>query len=389
MIPEYYEFQNKTKILSGKNALENIAFELLARGAKAPAILTNSRGLENIVTSSFEGKGLAAGLIRKNIPADAPVKTINQIAADFKNNGCDSIVAIGGGSVIDTAKGLYLMAAHESDDVLKLSGSECVKAGKNIPFIAVPTTSGAGSEATLAAVIADEENGKKLAFLSYSLVPDVAVLDVKTTKSLPPKLAASTGMDALTHAIEAYTCLQKNPLSDAYATAAISLIGENLPLVVQNPTDDARLAMANASLMAGVAFSNSMVGIVHAVAHACGGICKTPHANAVAVLLTRCMEFNLDVCGELYAELLLPFSGPEIYASTPAPKRAVRFITETQALLQVLHRRGRLPLKLSECGITAEKLPRIAAAAINDGAILLNRKEATEEDIMEILIKAM
>jgi len=389
LIPEYYEFQNKTKILSGKNALENIAFELLNRNAKRPAILTNNQGFEEIITAAFEGKGIAAGLIQKSIPADAPVEVINRIAGDFRENECDSIIAVGGGSVIDTAKGLFLMASHGAKDIRELAGSEWVKAGEGVPFIAVPTTAGTGSEATLVAVVADEEKDRKLAFLSYNLLPDVAVLDVRTTKNLPAKLAAGAGMDALTHAIEAYTCNQKNPLSDAYATAAVALIGEHLLTAVQSPTDDARLAMANAALMAGVAFSNSMVGIVHAIAHACGGICKTPHAGAVSALLTHCMEYNLDVCRELYAQLLLPFSGPDIYASTPEPKRAVRFITELQALLQMLNKRGKLPLKLSECGVTAEKLPDIAAAAWNDGAILLNRKEATEDDIMEILLKAM
>ncbi|HEY8347702.1 MAG TPA: iron-containing alcohol dehydrogenase [Symbiobacteriaceae bacterium] len=162
---------------------------------------------------------------------------------------------------------------------------------RHVPFAVIPITAGTGSETTLVAVIAHPEQKVKMEFVSHHFLPDVAVLDPRMTRSLPPRLTAATGMDALVHAIEACTCIQRNPLSDAYAWAAIKLIREYLPRAVANGRDiEARLAMANAALMAGAAFSNSMVGLVHAIGHACGSVARVAHGTAMAILLPHVME---------------------------------------------------------------------------------------------------
>lgn len=394
MIPEYYEFQNSVKVLSGKDALENIAFELKNFHAKRPAVLTGKKllslGVVKMVSANFEENGIAACLIYDDIPADSSTATVNDVIKAFQENDCDSLIAIGGGSIIDTAKAVVLALSQGVEDIASLMGSEIATRKPHVPFIAVPTTSGTGSETTLVAVIADPERDVKLEFLSYNLLPDVAVLDIRMTNQLPAKMTASTGMDALCHAVEAYTCIQKNPLSDAYAVAAIELIRDNLLTAVQNPKDaQARLAMANAALIAGVSFSNSMVGLAHAIAHACGGVSHVPHGDAIAVLLPHCMSYNLDACGANYGKLLPWICGEVVYTSTAPQDRGARVVAEIYKLTDRLSEICGLPLTLSECGVTEDSLELIAQAALNDGAILMNPKDAGLDDVMEILRKAL
>ena len=218
-----------------------------------------------------------------------------------------------------------MILSQGAKNMMELAGCEMIGYGKHIPFVAIPTTSGTGSEVTLVAVILNQCKNIKMEFISYYLLPDIAVLDPRMTIKLPPKMTAATGMDALCHAVESYTCMQKNPLSDSYAVAAINLIRENLLSVCENGnTKKGRLALANASLMAGVAFSNSMVGIIHAIGHALGGVSRVPHGEAMTILMPYCMEYNMDKLEKLYAELLLPIAGVEVYSNTPKEERAKR-----------------------------------------------------------------
>ena len=196
-------------------------------------------------------------------------------------------------------------------------------------------------------------------------------------------------MDALCHAIESYTCLQKNPLSDAYSISAINIIRENLILSVKNGNNKStRLAMANASLMAGIAFSNSMVGIIHAIGHSLGSICHIPHGEAMAILMPHCMRFNKDKLEKEYSELLLYIAGPEVYSSTKKDFRADEAIKYVEMLLDELHTLSGLPRKLSEIGVNKNQFEDIAKKAINDGAIIVNPKQESIEEIIEILNNA-
>jgi alcohol dehydrogenase len=393
MIPDYYEFQNSVKILSGKKALENIPFELYNLQASRPIVLTNEMlekiGLVQTVIKSFAEQEISVGAIYTDIPADSSIEVVNDAARVFREQECDSIIAIGGGSVIDTAKGLSIVITQGSDDIMEYMGSEIITRKNPLPFIVVPTTAGTGSETTLVAVIANHKRKVKMEFLSYNLLPDVAVLDPRMTTTLPPRLTASTGIDALSHAVEGYTCLQKNPLSDAYAFAAINLIREYLDLAVEKGTDaKARLAMANASMLAGVAFSNSMVGLVHAIGHACGGVSQVPHGDAMGILLPWCMEYNMDKLGELYAQLLLPLAGADIYAATPAEKRGQKAADTIREMTSRFNKICGLPVSLQQAGVKKEDLGRIAKTALNDGAVIINPKESEYEDILAILNKA-
>ena len=393
MIPKYYEFHNSTKILSGENALENIPHELLSFNAKNVLILSdntlNKIGTVQKVIDAIYCDGINIKDVFLDIPADSSIEVINSIVKLYKKLNCDSIIAIGGGSVIDTAKGVRMTLSQEKEDILDLEGCEMINYGKHIPFIAIPTTSGTGSEATLVAVILNKLKNTKMEFISYFLLPDIAVLDARMTISLPKRITAATGIDALCHAIESYTCLQKNPMSDAYSISAINIIRENLVLAVKNGNDKkVRLAMANASLMAGVSFSNSMVGIIHAIGHSLGSICHVPHGEAMAILMPHCMRFNKDKLEKEYEELLLYIAGPEVYANTKKELRANETIRCIEMLLDELNSLSGLPRKLSEVGVKKEQFEDIAKKAINDGAIIVNPKQESIDNIIEILNNA-
>lgn len=389
----YYEFQNSAKILSGDLAIENIPHEFKSLGAKNILVLTD-KTLEKIgtlqtVIDAIDNKELSIGGIFTEIPPDSSIDTINEVVKQYKNLKCDGILAIGGGSVIDTAKGTRMVLSQEKEDIMDLCGCELISYGKHIPFIAIPTTSGTGSEATLVAVILNKVQNIKMEFISYFLVPDVAVLDPRMTLTLPKKTTASTGMDALCHAIESYTCLQKNPMSDAYATAAIEIIRENLVNAVKNGNDKkVRIAMANASLMAGVSFSNSMVGLIHAIGHSVGAVSKVSHGDAMSILMPVCMKFNKDKLEEEYAKLLLYVAGEEVYINTPKEKRADTTIKYIEKMLKELNNLSGLPTKLSEANVKREDFEAIAKKSLNDGAMIVNPKQVSYDDVITILNEA-
>ena len=386
----FYEFQNSTKIVSGKNSVANIPAELEFFNSKRPLLISdtvlNKIGTVEKISKSLKDGNIEIGYTYTEVPQDSDLEVINKLCKIYKENNCDSIVAVGGGSVIDTAKGVRMLISQNVQDINNLMGNEILKYGIHVPFIVIPTTAGTGSEVTLVAVIEDKIKNVKMEFISYFLLPDVAILDPKMTVSLPKKATASTGMDALCHAIEAYSCIQKNPMSDSYAISAISLIRDNLLNAVENGNDEeARLNMANASLMAGVAFSNSMVGLVHAIGHSIGAVCHIPHGDAISILLPYVMEYNLDKCEEIYAKLLLFFGTEEEYMNTPKEKRAEKLIEKVRNMINDLHEKTGLPNKLE---ISDEEIEKVAKTAINDGAIIVNPKKAVFEDIVEILRKA-
>lgn len=386
----YYEFQNSTKIISGKNSIDNIPAELNFFNSKRPLLISdsvlNKIGTVDKIVKATENDEIKIGFKYTDVPQDSDLEVINRLCKIYKENNCDSIVAVGGGSVIDTAKGVRMLISQNVEDINELMGNEILKYGLHVPFIVIPTTAGTGSEVTLVAVIEDKIKKVKMEFISYFLLPDVAILDPQMTMSLPKKATASTGMDALCHAIESYSCIQKNPMSDSYAISAISLIRDNLFKVIENGNDaEARLNMANASLMTGVAFSNSMVGLVHAIGHSLGAVCHVPHGDAISILLPYVLEYNLDVCKNEYAKLLFFLADEETYIKTLKEERANKTIEIIKEWINKLNQMTGLPNKLQ---ISDEDIEKVAKIAINDGAIIVNPKKANYEDIVEILKKA-
>ena len=389
----YYEFFCPVKVIAGQSALEHVPYEFSSRNCKRPMIITDkgvrAAGLLDKVLTAFDEGGMDVTVIYDDVPADSSKQTVKAIATEYRSKKCDAILAIGGGSPIDTAKAVNILVSEGGDDIAKYSGAGVLTRPLK-PFIVIPTTAGTGSEVTSVAVIADTEKEVKLAFSSSFMLPDAAVIDPRMTLTLPPQVTAATGMDAMTHSVEAFTCMAKNPLSDAYASAAIKKVSANLPKVMKKPDDaEARLEMAQASTMAGIAFSNSMVGLVHALGHSLGAICHLPHGLCMSLFLPYVLEYNLESIREPLSELLLPLAGPEIYAMTPKSQRAEESIATIRKLRDDLYRDCKLPRTLQETGkVDKGQLDRIAQAAIDDGSIMFNPKEATLKDARAVLEKA-
>ncbi len=388
-----FEFACPTKIVCGAHALDKLPDEVADRGMERPLVMTDAGlvrlGVAAKLTDVLDAAGVAYEVFDQ-VPPDSSMDVVNEVARLYTERGCDGFVAIGGGSVIDTTKGAAASLACEGVDFATLQGSEILKADLP-PLIAVPTTAGTGSEVTLVAVVADTHKHAKLSFTSYKLVPHAAILDPALTSSLPPKLTATTGMDALTHAVEAYTSIQKNPVSDAFAVKAIELIAENLPVACREGANvDARTSLALGSLLAGAAFSNAMVGIVHALGHSLGGLCHIPHGQAMMMLLPHCVRYNLDrgIHAGLYGELLEHLAPARAAALGPDASTAERdkaFCEHLFELNDLYHDQYGVPLALSELGVTREDLPAVAKQARYDGAALYNETEITLEDALEIL----
>ncbi len=382
----YFEFMNKTKICAGKNALSQLNYECQQYHMKHPLIITDDVLYQlNYVRILQKHLSIPYSLFT-HVPVDSSTEVVEEIKTFYIQEKCDGIIALGGGSVLDTAKGVYLMISQQCNRIQDIMGFEDLKVGLQVPFFAIPTTSGTGSEATCVAVVNDPHKHVKLEIISQHIQSDVAFLDPVFTIHLPLKTTASTSIDALVHAIEAYSCAGKNPISDIYAISAISLISTHLPKMIQDPKDeDLRSQLALASYLAGVAFSNSMVGIVHAIGHALGAVCHIPHGEAMSMLLIPCMRFNLSVNHELYGDLLLYLGQKEVYAKTPNEKRGEQAIVMIEELLKQLHVSVGLPISLKSIETLHEHIEEIAEKALNDGALLVNNRYTYKEDIISIL----
>ncbi len=389
----YFEFFCPVKIVAGFAALEHIAYELGARDASRPLIITDKgvrgAGLVEVVQAAIKSAGVAANLVFDDVPQDSATHTVSAIAKLYRSEGCDSIIAVGGGSVIDTAKAANILASEGGSDLTAYAGTNVVKRRLR-PLFVLPTTSGTGSEVTAVSVVKDSNSGLKLPFISPFLLPDVAVLDPRMTLGLPPFFTAATAMDALTHATEAFTCLGKNPLSDSYATAAIQKVTSNVVAVLDEPGNkERRLELALAATMAGIAFSNSMVGLVHALGHTVGAVTHVPHGVCMSILLPHALEYNLDARRKVIGELLLPLAGADVYAKTLEHDRPQAAITAIRSLREALWQKAKLPRSLSETGkVTRQQLPEIAKLSLDDGPMIMNPKEVSYQDALRVLERA-
>lgn len=397
LLPTFFDFCCRVKTLSGINTLERIPDQLTRMNARRPMIISDkgvaAAGLIEVIRLAL-GSRLEIGDLFDDVPVDSDYKVVDNAARRYRDKGCDAIIAVGGGSVIDTAKGVNIVASLGGDTLLDYEGFGAVKR-KLKPLVVVPTTAGTGSEMTLVAVIADPDRKIKMLFPSYFILPDLAVIDPRMTQTLPDFLTAATAMDALTHACEAYYCLEKNPLSDAFAFHAIRMISQNLLCVVNNPDNiPGRLALANASAMAGAAFSNSMVGMVHNLGHTVGALCHVPHGVAMSIFLPYGLEYNFHRSGDIIGELLLPLAGPETYAMTPKTERPEKVVAFIRRLNEDLHAatNGRHPRFLKEVKdrngaqlVPQSLLPDIADAIMLDGARLTNPEEFLPSDALPVL----
>jgi len=393
MTTSYYEFFCPVKILAGTSALEHVPFELRLLGASRPMLVTDS-GVKGAGLLDPLRRALAEGEMDfaaafDDVPSDSSTTVVTACASLYRQHRCDAIIAVGGGSVIDTSKGVNILVSENADRLEPFAGSGALKRPLR-PFFVVPTTAGTGSEVTLAAVITEPTREVKLLFTSYFLLPTAAVLDPRMTLTLPPKLTAATAMDAMTHAVEAFIGLAKNPLSDAYATAAIRKISANVIVAMDKPRDvAARFELAQAATMAGIAFSNSMTSLVHAIGHELGATCHLHHGTCMSLVLPYALEYNLSARAAEIGELLLPLEGADTYAKTPVEERPKAAIASIRRLRDDLHARCDLPRTLNETGqVRRDQLPALARRSLDDGALSYNPKAVRYEDVLGILERA-
>ena len=275
------------KLLQGENSFANAVDFMQQNGAKRPLIVCDKAALERKALQPFfdKAEGVLTYAVYDGVMPNPTVNQVEQGLAVYLENNCDSILAFGGGSAMDCAKAIGARVVRPKKSVNKMKG--LLKVCKKLPpFFAVPTTAGTGSECTVAAVITDSETHDKYAINDFSLIPHYAILDPTLTVGLPPMLTATTGMDALTHAVEAYTNHANTPATKRQAEAAVKLIFENLKEATLNGKNlQARENMQKAAYLAGLAFTRGYVGYVHALAHALGGKYGVAHGLANAVLL--------------------------------------------------------------------------------------------------------
>ncbi|MEH8180236.1 iron-containing alcohol dehydrogenase [Aeromonas allosaccharophila] len=389
----YYDFFCPVKLLAGEQALEQLASELASLGARRPLLLTdkgvNATGLATLLANVLAEGDLPVAAIWDEIPADSSTAVVERIAKRYRELDCDSLVALGGGSVIDTAKAVNILTSMGGDHLLDYSGAGCLTRPLK-PLAVVPTTAGTGSEVTLVAVIKDEASGRKVPFTSPFLLPQLAVLDPRLTQGLPLNITAATAMDAMTHAIEAFIGTAKNPVSDALALMAVEKIASALPQIIHDPQNkQLRLQLAEGSTLAGMAFSNSMVGLVHALGHSLGARCHLPHGLCMNLFLPTVLDYNRPEVDSELARLLLPLVGAERFAATPAHQRAEATITAIRTLRDTLWQAVKLPRTMSEAGVSDRSLlGEIRDLALNDGAMLFNRKDADREQLLTLLERA-
>lgn len=384
MLPLFFEFHNPTKVVFGSGLVADLQAELSQIGARR-YFLVSDRGLEALglparVAASLEDAGVEVVGTYLDVPENSEVGSVRACADTARTAGADGLVALGGGSVIDTAKCADILLSEGGDLVDDHSGAGTLRRPLK-PLVAIPTTAGTGSEVTRAAVILDEANSVKLSFSDTFLLPSLAVLDPELTLSLPPGLTATTAMDALTHAVESYVSPQWSPVSEALAAGAVRLIFANLEAAVADGSDlETRGALLVAAAMAGIAFSHARVGCVHGMAHAVGGLFHVPHGAANAILLPHGLAYNRREIEERLGGLAPFVSGLTRDEEALAP--AERVVAALGNLTARLGAAGALATRLRDVGVPEDGLGAIAEATVMDGTSFYNPREVVAEEIL-------
>lgn len=317
------------------------------------------------------------------IKQNPTVKNVKLGLEAFAKSGADFLLAIGGGSSIDTSKAIGIITNNpEFADVVSLEGVADTK-HKSVPIIALPTTAGTAAEVTINYVITDEENAKKMVCVDPNDIPAIAIVDAELMYTLPRSLTAATGLDALTHAIEGLITKGAWEMSDMFEIKAIEMIARHLETAVNEPSNpEARDGMAVAQYVAGMAFSNVGLGAVHGMAHPLGAIFDIPHGVANALLLPIVMEFNAPAAIDKYVIIAKAMNA---YKEGMTREEAAEAAVEAVRQLSI---RVGIPQHLAELGIKEEDLPRLAKAAFADVCTPGNPRDITEQDILELYKKA-
>lgn len=379
-----FRFAIPTVVECGRGLSARLGTMLSGSGSRRVLLVTDRgvrrAGLLEGIERSLRDSGLEYGCFDEVEP-NPSAESIMAGTRVWRSGSADTVVAVGGGSSIDTAKGIAVMAVNDGH-ILDYEGVGLLpKPG--LPLVAVPTTAGTGSEVTASTIVTDTKTQFKAAVISPHLFPKLALLDAELTLTLPQPVTAATGMDALTHAIESYTSKTATPMSQAMALHAIRMIARHLPRAYYTGTDpDSREAMLTASMLAGAAFAQSRLGNVHAISHTFGGVFNIPHGVANAALLPYVMRFNLPACPERMRDIaealgeetrgLAPLEGGEL---------AIRAVVR-------LNRALGIPGTVRELGVKLEALPKLVEDAMRSGNVRVNPRLTSPDDIRRIIENA-
>ncbi len=369
----------------GKGAINEIATEIKARGFKKAFVCSDpdlvKLGISKKVTDILDAAQIAYE-IYSDIKPNPTIENVQNGVEAFKKSGADCIVAIGGGSSMDTAKAIGIIIENpEFSDVKSLEGVAPTK-NKCTPIIAVPTTAGTAAEVTINYVITDAENNRKMVCVDVHDIPVVAVVDPDMMASMPKGLTAATGMDALTHAIEGYITKGAWEMSDMFHIKAIEIIANSLRGAVAG-TDEGREGMALGQYIAGMGFSNVGLGIVHSMAHPLGAVYDTPHGVANAIILPTVMEYNAPATGEKYREIarVMGVENVDALSLEDARKAAIDAVKKLSSDVGI-------PADLKEI-VKLEDLDFLAQSAFDDACRPGNPRDTSFEEIKELYLKLM
>ncbi|MBD5224637.1 MAG: lactaldehyde reductase [Bacteroidales bacterium] len=362
--------------------------EVVGRLGKKKALVVTDKGLIQFgvakkVTDVLDEAGIPYEIFSEVKP-NPTVTNVKDGLKAFEKSGADLLIAIGGGSAMDTAKGIGIVANNpEFSDIVSLEGCAPTK-NKSAPIVALPTTAGTAAETTINYVIIDEEKKKKMVCVDPNDIPAVAIIDAELMYSLPKNLTAATGMDALTHAIEGYITKGAWEMSDMFEIEAIRMIHRNLEKAVFEPSNpEGRNGMAVAQYIAGMAFSNVGLGLAHGMAHPMGSLFDIPHGVANALLLPTVMEFNMEACKDKYPRIAeamgVDISGMTVDEASQAAVDAVRRLAVTVGI----------PQHLTELGITEADIPALADQALADVCTPGNPRDVTLADIIALYRKVL
>lgn len=346
-------------------------------GAKR-VLLVSDIGVQNAgwvddVIASLNKASLSYTLFTDIVPNPRDFN-VKQGVEIYKQYRCDGIVCIGGGSVIDCAKGIGIVVAN-GNEILAYEGIDKINSPLP-PLICIPTTAGSSADVSQFAIINDTNRKVKIAIISKSIVPDVALIDPQTTLSMDYNLTIYTGLDALTHAIEAYVSNANSSITDIYALEAIKYLYTALPQVAQNLENlEARGAVMMGSLLAGLAFSNASLGAVHAMAHSLGGWLDLPHGLCNAILLDKVIQFNLPYANEKYKPIARIFE-------TKSSQDLVKSINDFKTNLK-------LTQSLEKMGVTKSVIPHLSSMALKDACMITNPKFPSQQEVEEIFYHAL
>ena len=373
------------EIVFGIDSMVEAAHAAMRLGALRPMLVTDP-GLIEAGWSDEMLTHLADQGVQGRVWSDlTPNPKDHEIAAGFQTyaeHGCDVIVAVGGGSVIDAAKGVAILASN-GGDILDYEGVD--KAQMPIPpLVVVPSTSGTGADVSQFCIVTDTVRNTKITILGRALVPDITVIDPRLLTTMPQWLSAATGLDALTHGIEAFVSLGHNQLTDHHALRAVQMVTDNLVATIERPHEmPARVLMAQAALEAGLAFTNAILGAAHAMSHQVGGLLDLPHGVINGVLLPHVIRFNAEADPEPYREIALCLGVAD--PGAPAAEAALALAER----IDTLARDVGVPRGLAELGVHEDDLSRLAKTALQDACMSTNPREADEAQMRALFQAAM